>query len=186
MYFCFFLYSEYDDESKESCGDNCISHQESQRKPTNMRLEVNPMKSLLFLRDTKPDQSISNPSQSKPTICRLPESDVFARMNAFKQFMTGPNAQAPSSLHNTVSFVPDSDSSSSDSSGSESESSSDEEEEGESAEEPHVEMKLAIVPDDSYESEMSEDDAEEITEDNMKLPDEILFNSEKPSITELN
>lgn len=121
----------------------------------------------------------------KPSICRLPESDVMARMKAFVPFLSETKV-ATDSCDSAVEFVPLSESGSDD----ESDSSEASEDEG-----PHVEMRLAVVANNSSDSEEEEeeevaDDAMlfgEVTAENMRISHKRNdTNTVRPTIEELN
>ena len=158
-------------------------------------MQTNPLQKMLLI-DRKGDKrknSTTKPPKAKPNICTLPKSDLMERMNAFAPFLSG--ALSAPGLSNSqlsggaVQFVPVSDSESDSSRDSD---SSDSEDEGETTRGPHVEMRLAVVPDNDSDSDddttAAEDGAQlgEVTEQNMRLPGQTANTKPPPVIEELN
>ncbi|XP_067930029.1 uncharacterized protein [Watersipora subatra] len=143
---------------------------------------TSPISSLLIVGNKTSTSKHALPSQTKPNICRIPESDLMAKVKAFiptiaKSEQAEPDLSRQDSL---VQLVPISDSDSNDS-----DSENDDEDNG-----VHVEMRLAMMPDMSSDSEESscpeQPSLGEVTEDNIKLPTNKNIRQTPPCIEELN
>ena len=157
---------------------NTSLQQDSQRK------DSLPAMLLLDKHKTLGDSRQTSSNKVKPNIFKLPESDVLARMKSFVPFLSEPKADNISAdCDSVVKFIPLSDSE--DSSGSDCESE-DTDNEG-----PHVEMRLAVVPDTASDSEDDGGSHEdmllgEVTANNLRLPQMSCHRSAPPVIEELD
>lgn len=164
----------------ESHCQTCSKNTESSPLLQNEQFEPSPLQSLLLLDkrngvNTRKDKQLP----SKPNICKLPESDVMARMKSFVPFLS--DATISTDGEDAVKLVPISDSES----GSDSDSSEESDDEG-----MHVEMRLAVVPDTTSDTEEGSGDEGtllgEVTAENIKLPQKHSGTNPAPTIEELN